>query len=39
MVAVAFARRQASRKKYPIFFKHALNPTQQILDEYLQDPL
>ncbi len=40
MVAVVFARDPAaSREKYPIFFKYALKPTQQILDEYIQDPL
>ena len=40
MVAVAFARDpEASREKYPIFFEHALKPTQQILDQYLRDPL
>lgn len=40
MVGVAFARDPAaSRGKYPLFFKYALKPTQQVLDEYLQDPL
>jgi phytoene dehydrogenase-like protein len=40
MVAVAFARDPAaSREKYPVFFEYALKPTQQILDQYLQDPL
>ena len=40
MVGVAFARDPAaSREKYPLFFKYALKPTQQVLDEYLKDPL
>jgi prolycopene isomerase len=40
MVGVAFARDPAaSREKYPLFFQYALKPTQQILDEQLQDPL
>ncbi len=40
MVGVAFARDPAaSREKYPLFFKYALKPTQQVLNEYLQDPL
>jgi phytoene dehydrogenase-like protein len=40
MVAVVFARDPAaSREKYPLFFEYALKPTQQILDEYFQDPL
>ncbi len=40
MVAVAFARDPAaSPQKYPLFFKYALKPTQQVMDEYLKDPL
>ncbi len=40
MVGVAFARDPAaSREKYPLFFTYALKPTQQVLDEYLKDPL
>jgi phytoene dehydrogenase-like protein len=40
MVAVAFARDPAaSREKYPLFFKYALKPTQQVVDEHLKDPL
>ncbi len=40
MVAVAFARDPAaSPQKYPLFFKYALKPTKQVLDEHLKDPL
>ncbi len=40
MVSVAFLRDpQASWEKYPTYFKYALKPSAQILDEYFRNPL
>lgn len=30
---------KASAQKYPVFFKYALKPLQEVLDEYFSDPL